>query len=105
MRFLEEPESVTVWPNNGSVTLRCAVDPSDAAVRWTVNGNDDVTGHVVEGGDIQFGPVAGRSWSDADLLGSGDRVYRCLATNSAGTIVSREAVVSLACEYDQITAS
>lgn len=100
LRFLSEPESVTVWPNNDSVTLRCVAEPPDATIRWTVNGSDDVSGHVVEAGTIQFGPGSSGSWSDADLLGNGGRVYRCLATSAAGTVVSREATVSLARECD-----
>jgi len=100
VRFLTEPESVIVWSNfTGSVTLPCIADPPDAVIRWTVNGGDDVSGHVVEPGSIRFAPPPGGSWSDYSMLGGRDRVYRCVATGRAGTVVSQEAVVSLAREY------
>lgn len=103
--FLTEPESVIVWPSfSEAVELHCIAQPSDAVIRWTLNGSYDVTGHVVTPGSIRFEPIEGGGglWSDADVLGNGDRVYRCEAENGDGKIISGEAVVSLAREYPSI---
>ena len=84
--FIQEPES-TVISQHAAVTLHCKVSPSSASVRWLFDDQRldprDHQGINVQGTDLRF--------PNPHSIRAG--VYRCIATTTAGSIISRPAVL------------
>ncbi|XP_041373327.1 cell adhesion molecule-related/down-regulated by oncogenes-like [Gigantopelta aegis] len=84
--FIEEPES-SVISQHAPLTLHCEVAPSSASVRWLFNDNRlDPRNHKginIRGTNLHFQSVQDTKAG----------IYQCIATTSAGSIVSRPAVL------------
>ena len=111
--FIESPPVFTEHPQSGVVkqfdptTLRCTVSieaGQSVQLTWTHNGH-----HVTH----EYGAARGISTSEGILTGSltidsfkqrprdesNVGVYNCVASNSVGTVVSQDAILSKAGEY------
>ncbi|NWY50398.1 CDON protein, partial [Chionis minor] len=86
-RFISEPSSAVQKPG-GPVQLRCSAEPSAARLSWLFNGEplDSKVGEV----EIQAG-----SLTIATLSPSTAGRYQCVASSSAGAVVSSPATVSM----------
>src|SRR6218665_2374691 len=93
-RFLVQPQSVIARPGS-SLVLYCTVEPEATAVRWMVNGSY-LTSQKRRGFEIRDGSnLRIMSFNQPDTL-LHEGLYQCVASNSLGTIVSRESRVEAA---------
>ena len=114
-RFTVEPRSGVVRTGS-AVALTCAVEPSRAHIRWTLNGSSistpvarrrgiELTRHgqlLVAAYNRLPSSVMGSSSASVAATGgsravSHDGVYQCAAVTQSGVIVSSEAKLQTAC--------
>ena len=91
--FRKEPSSEAV-KRNSRVKLKCKTDPKDADIRWVFNGVD-VEDSEELGVSVRRGSLVIQAFQNE--LHQGD--YQCIASNSAGAVISREAHIQVACKY------
>lgn len=98
-RFTEHPESQVI-KHHGKAVLQCQVSPPTAYIYWTLNGTtlytDQQNGLDITGGRLQ---IASFRHIQKGRLMSHEGVYQCVANNSAGVVVSRQATLQRACEF------
>ena len=110
-RFTVEPQSSYVTPGS-SLSLSCDAVPSHSVtLRWTLNGS--LVSPPPRRIDVHEGTLRIGAFSPSGVSPSGgavvpggaqggdEGVYQCLATNQAGTIVSREARIEAAGEEER----
>ncbi|XP_031455565.1 cell adhesion molecule-related/down-regulated by oncogenes isoform X1 [Phasianus colchicus] len=86
-RFTSEPISAVQKPG-GPVVLRCSAEPPTARISWLLDG--EPLGSGLPGVQIQHG-----SLSIASLSTATSGRYQCVASSSAGAVLSRAALVSV----------
>ncbi|KAL8609809.1 hypothetical protein ACOMHN_052863 [Nucella lapillus] len=93
-RILRHPQSATIAAHH-PLNLSCRAHPPSATVAWLYNRAPLLPsahpGLQVRGSELHFGHFRHGSAPDSS---SNDGEYRCTATTSAGTVVSRPAVLS-----------
>ncbi|XP_076458027.1 brother of CDO-like [Babylonia areolata] len=93
-RITRHPESAII-AHHLPVTLHCQAHPPSATLRWLFNGAplrpSSHPGLQLRGSDLHFGHFRHGS---ANGSHGNDGEYRCTASTSAGTVVSRPAVLS-----------
>ena len=96
--FRREPESV-VAKQHTKVVLRCRADPDGTRIGWKSNG-DVVIPNKEAGITIKPGKLILRSFRNSDVFSDHGGIYQCVANNSIGTIISKEAILTRAGEID-----
>ena len=97
-QFLVQPQSMVVAPQ-GEVTLRCEPRDSATQILWVFNG-EFISSSARDGLEITHGRLHIRSFRHRRSDGRNQAgVYQCIARNSVGAVISKEAVVQQACEY------
>ncbi len=96
--FVEEPSSAVVTKSSSKVVLRCRADPVGTEVRWLYNGSELSTNHRpgfrIEDGELH---ILSFRQGAKDMLHVG--LYQCIANNSYGAIISKEARLEVAGKY------
>ena len=96
-----QPQSIVVAPQ-GEVTLRCEPRDSSTQILWVFNG-EFILSSARDGLEITHGRLHIRSFRHRRSDGRNQAgVYQCIARNSVGAVISREAIVQQACEYSVI---
>lgn len=97
-QFLVEPQSTVVAPQD-EVTLRCEPRALSTQILWVFNG-EFITSSDEDGLEITHGRLHIRSFRHRRIDGRNQAgTYQCIARNSVGAVISREAVVQQACKY------
>ena len=76
---------------NSRVRIKCKVEPKDADVSWLFNGQDVVES---EGVSVHRGNLIIEVFTDELHRG----YYQCVASNNAGSVISAEAYLQVACK-------
>ncbi|KAK2173688.1 hypothetical protein NP493_855g01006 [Ridgeia piscesae] len=94
-QFLVQPQSIVVAPQ-GEVTLRCEPRDSSTQILWVFNG-EFILSSARDGLEITHGRLHIRSFRHRRSDGRNQAgVYQCIARNSVGAVISREAIVQQA---------